>query len=76
MSPPAIQTRISEVAEMIKKCFQSDKEIVYSGSDRPGDPSVWQADISRLSSLGFRQEVSLREGIGNYCRWFESVYGK
>jgi UDP-glucose 4-epimerase len=70
------QTRISEVAEMIKQCFQSDKEIVYSGSNRPGDPLCWQADISALSSLGFRQEVALREGIKNYCRWFQSAYGK
>ena len=71
-----VQTRISEVAEIIKQCFQSDKEIVYSGSNRPGDPLCWQADISKLSSLGFRQEVAFQEGIGNYCRWFKSVYGK
>jgi UDP-glucose 4-epimerase len=71
-----VQTRISKVAEIIKQCFQSDKEIVYSGSTRPGDPLCWQADISQLSSLGFRQEVAFREGLGNYCRWFKSVYGK
>jgi UDP-glucose 4-epimerase len=71
-----VQTRISQVVEMIKDCFHSNKEICYSGSHRPGDPLYWQSDISRLSSLGFRQEVSLQEGIENYCRWFESVYGK
>jgi UDP-glucose 4-epimerase len=70
-----IQTRIGEVVEMIKDCFRSTKEIVYSGSTRPGDPLYWQADISRLSSLGFRQEVRLEEGIMNYCRWFKAEYG-
>jgi UDP-glucose 4-epimerase len=70
-----IQTRISEVVEMIKKCFNSNKEIVYSGSSRPGDPLYWQADISRLSSLGFRQEIPLHEGIKNYCRWFKDKCG-
>ena len=71
-----IQTRVSEVAEMIKKCFRSTKEIVCSGQTRPGDPLFWQADIAKLASLGFRQEVALPEGIKNYCRWFGSVHGK
>jgi UDP-glucose 4-epimerase len=71
-----IQTRISEIVEMIKDCFHSTKEIVYSGAIRPGDPLYWQADISRLAALGFRQEVAFREGIQHYCRWFESLYGK
>jgi UDP-glucose 4-epimerase len=70
------QMRISDVAEMIKHCLHSDKKIQYSGSNRPGDPLCWQADISKLSSLGFHQETAFREGIGNYCRWFQSVYGK
>jgi UDP-glucose 4-epimerase len=70
-----IQTRISEVVELIRDCFHSTKEIVYSGVTRPGDPLNWQADIVRLSSLKFRQEVPLQEGIMNYCRWFESAYG-
>jgi UDP-glucose 4-epimerase len=69
------QTRISEVVEMIKHCFHSTKEIVYSGSSRPGDPLYWKADIVRLSSLRFRQEIPLQEGIMNYCRWFNSAYG-
>jgi UDP-glucose 4-epimerase len=69
-----VQTRISEVVEMVRNCFQGSKKIVYSGSVRPGDPLYWQADISRLSSLGFRQRISLAEGIRNYCKWFESLY--
>ena len=68
-----IQTSIREVIELIKNCFRSNKEIVYSGSTRPGDPLYWQADISRLSSSGFRQEIPLNEGIRNYCRWFKSL---
>jgi UDP-glucose 4-epimerase len=71
-----IQTRISEIAEMIKKCFHSTKEIVYSGSTRPGDPLCWQADISKIASIGFRREIPLDEGIGAYCRWFGTENGK
>lgn len=68
------QTRISEIADMVKDCFRSDKNIVYSGSARPGDPLYWQADIARIASLGFRQEIPLDEGIWEYCRWFEAEY--
>jgi UDP-glucose 4-epimerase len=70
-----IQTPVGEVVEMIKNCFGSNKEIVYSGSVRPGDPLYWQADISKLVSLGFRRGVRLEEGTMNYCRWFKSEYG-
>jgi len=69
-------TRISEVVEMIKDCFHSTKGIVYSGSARPGDPLYWQADISGITSLGFRQEIPLTEGIRAYCKWFGTEYGK
>lgn len=71
-----IQTRIREVVEMIKGCFYSTKEIVYSGSNRPGDPLYWQADISGITSLGFRQEIPLNDGIRAYCRWFGTEYGE
>jgi UDP-glucose 4-epimerase len=71
-----IQIQISEVVEITKDCFQSTKEIVYSGSNRPGDPLYWQADISGITSLGFRQEVLLTDGIQKYCNWFKSEHGK
>jgi nucleoside-diphosphate-sugar epimerase len=70
-----IQTRISEVVEMIKDCFHSNKGIHYSGLSRPGDPLYWQADISKLSSLGFQQHMSIHKGIYSYYAWFRSVYG-
>lgn len=69
-----MQTRISEIADMVKDCFDSNKNIAYSGSSRPGDPLYWQADISRITSLGFRQEVSLENGIRDYCRWFRAEH--
>jgi UDP-glucose 4-epimerase len=69
-----IQTSIREIAEIIKDQLQSNKEIVYNGHSRPGDPLYWQADISRLSSLGFRQQIILQEGINKYCSWFNDIY--
>jgi len=70
-----IQTSISEVVERIKSFLNSKKDIVYSGASRIGDPLHWQADISRLSSLGFQPKFSLNEGIHKYCQWFMSQKG-
>ena len=67
-----IQTRVSEVAEMIKTSLKSRKKISYSGASRPGDPLHWQADIAGLSSFGFLPATSLSEGIKKYCKWFKS----
>ena len=68
------QTTIRDIAEMIKHELRSNKEIIYNGHSRQGDPLYWQADISKLSSLGFQQKIELAEGVRNYCRWFESIY--
>lgn len=69
-----IQTRISEVAELVKSFMNSTKEIIYNGASRPGDPLYWQADISRLSSFGFQQQITLQKGINKYCHWFNDTY--
>lgn len=68
------QTKISDLAEIIKDCLKSSKNIVYSGSPRLGDPLHWQADISKLISLGYHPTVSIQEGLRNYCNWFKSEY--
>jgi UDP-glucose 4-epimerase len=70
-----IQTKISEVADLIKQEMNSLKNISYTGSHRSGDPLNWQADISKISALGFRQEISLRKGLNKYCKWFETFHG-
>jgi UDP-glucose 4-epimerase len=69
------QTRIGEIAGMIKTCLRSSKDVIFSGAIRPGDPLYWQADISRLLALGFHQQIPLNEGIKKYCRWYEREHG-
>ncbi len=69
------QIRIGEIVQLIRDCFNTAKNIFYTGSTRPGDPLYWQADISKLCSLGFQQHISIQKGIKNYIIWFKSVYG-
>ena len=67
-----VQTSIHQIIGLIKEMSDSDKHVRYSGKIRMGDPLHWCADIDKISALGFRQKVSLHEGIKNYCRWFIS----
>lgn len=68
------QTSIHEIVELLKQICDSSKVIQYDRLFREGIPRYWQADISAISSLGFKQEIPFAQGIEAYCRWFLSHY--
>lgn len=45
------------------------REIVFSGEGRSGDPRYWQADVSYMKELGFVPAYSLRNGMGKVASW-------
>lgn len=47
-------------------------EVRFSGESRPGDPTAYVADVSRLRSFGFAPEISLEAGVREYASWFKS----
>ena len=51
----------------------SPELISFSGSPRAGDPNRWQADIGKLTSLGFRPAVALIPGVSAYAAWAASA---
>lgn len=64
------EVTIRQVATEFAKRAGKDEGIVsFCGTVREGEPINWRADISRLQSLGYRQTVSLGEGIEEYLRW-------
>ncbi len=63
------QIYISEVAEMVRVALNSNKQIVFDGNVRCGDPINWEADINKLLKLGYRQQVSIKDGIKEYVDW-------
>jgi UDP-glucose 4-epimerase len=67
-----VKVTIAELVQMINKSFNSTKTVRYTGSVRQGDPLFWQANIKKISLLGFYQTVSFQNGLHGYCRWFES----
>lgn len=52
--------------------FEAHKELVPM---QPGDVPVTYADISELErDFGFRPKTSLREGLGQFARWYREFY--
>lgn len=63
------QTSIRQTAELLIANLDPLCPLIFSGVQRPGDPLNWQADVTRLSMLGFRPRVSLQDGIATYADW-------
>ncbi|MBI5055295.1 MAG: NAD-dependent epimerase/dehydratase family protein [Nitrospirae bacterium] len=71
------KTSIRSLAEIILRSYGIEvNKLIFSSNQRKGDPAVWQADISRLKSLGFRQSVNLEAGIAGCVSWFKEIHLK
>jgi UDP-glucose 4-epimerase len=67
------ETRISDLAFMLKELTGSQADIEFTGENRTGDPLRWQADITRLEETGYRSVVGLEEGLKKYVDWFRQT---
>lgn len=68
-----VQVSIKEIAEILLKELNFQGALTFSGHEREGDPLYWVADIKKLESLGYTQEVSLKEGLKKYAEWAKGI---
>ncbi len=61
-----VQTTIRRVAETMVEIMAPGREIVFSNTNRKGDPLNWEADISKVRSMGFIPKTDIRTGITEY----------
>ena len=61
---------IKELAELIQKVVGFEGEIEWDSSRPDGTPRKL-LDISRISSLGWNPQISLKDGIQSTYRWFK-----
>lgn len=64
------ETTIAEIANEIEKGIPG-AQISFSGIAREGDPINWCADVEKISRLGFKQTITMKEGIQKYLDWFK-----
>lgn len=62
---------IKDVAKMFAK-INGIEEVYFNGVEMKGNPINWRADISKIKKLGYKQGVSLYEGINSYSNWVKA----
>lgn len=66
-----MEITIAHVAKTFYQFFDQSVDLDFSGESRPGDPNNWQADITHLSTLGYKPQYSIEEGLQNYVLWLK-----
>ena len=68
-----IEISIKDVAHLFFEQLNKKVVLNFNGEKRAGDPQNWQADISRLKSIGYINNVDINKGLKDYCRWLIQI---
>jgi UDP-glucose 4-epimerase len=63
------EVAIAQLADMVLDALESDCSPQFDGIVPAGTPLNWQADISKLNSLGFSASVPLERGVKTFANW-------
>jgi nucleoside-diphosphate-sugar epimerase len=64
---------IDEAARALSEAMGINPVFRHSGEVRAGNARSWQADISRIESLGYNPAMGYREGLADTVSWFNSI---
>jgi len=64
-----VDVSIGELATLVKKVTEFDGEIVFDTSKPDGTPRKL-LDVSKLHKLGWKETISLEDGLTNAYNWF------
>jgi len=65
------ETLIKDAVNIFVNIIDSDKEVVFNGKEKKGDPKNWVADISKIQNMGFKPEITLEKGLLKYYEWIK-----
>ena len=63
------EVAIAELANLVLDALEHDGSPQFDGVVPTGTPLYWQADVSKLSALGFTASVSLERGVKTFTNW-------
>ena len=66
-----IETEIKNAATVFIKEYNPSINLKFNKIVKPGDPLHWRADIDLLKSFGFKNHVSIDEGLKNVVLWLK-----
>jgi dTDP-glucose 4,6-dehydratase/UDP-glucose 4-epimerase len=64
-----VETTITEAAQIFLNEFSPEKQLVFNGEVKLGDPINWLADIQNLTKYGFKAQFDLQLGLKKYAEW-------
>lgn len=65
-----INTAVIEIAEILKKAYDSQSKLNITGDFRVGDIAHNKADITKANKiLNFSPKVNLKDGLNDFCKW-------
>ena len=65
-----IGTSVIEIANILKKIYNSNSKICVTGDFRIGDIAHNIADITKAKNLlGFTPKIKLEDGLNDFCKW-------
>ncbi|WP_298262432.1 NAD(P)-dependent oxidoreductase [uncultured Lutibacter sp.] len=64
-----IEITISNAAQIFINEFYPSKKLLFNGETKLGDPNNWLADISKLKAIGYKQNISIEQGLKKYVAW-------
>lgn len=62
---------IKDAANMFARIKGYKGKITFNGMVREGDPRFWKADIRILKEWGYKQTITLEQGLKEYITWAE-----
>jgi nucleoside-diphosphate-sugar epimerase len=73
------QYTLKEVMDIVMKKTGSESKLLWGAyPDRPWDKTtiVWQGDISKISRIGWRPQISIEHGLEKSIDWFKNNLDK
>jgi UDP-glucose 4-epimerase len=64
---------IKNLVEMLLHTLSPTYQVSFDGIAPMGSPLYWEADISKLTKLGFSPQMTLQEGIQQYVSWWHTI---
>jgi UDP-glucose 4-epimerase len=68
-----LETTVAEAAQVFLKEFSAEKEVVFNGEIKIGDPNNWLADMEILKKYGFKPQFNLHLGLKKYAEWLKEL---
>lgn len=64
---------IKDITVLFFETLGQKINIAFNGEVRVGDPQNWQADVTKLKTIGYVKKINLDEGLNDYCIWLKQI---